>query len=64
VHQPVYYALAGVAKKYGESNNLVSLLVMALGPGASLGIASASWYFFESQLLTLKQRFQSRVRPA
>jgi peptidoglycan/LPS O-acetylase OafA/YrhL len=59
VHQPIYYVLGGkLAKKYVGAGAAVSLMV--LGFVVSLGIASLSWYLFESPILRLKGRREDR----
>ena len=63
VNQPVYYALGGrLVKTYAGASSGAALSVMALGFVVSLGIASLSWYLFESQILKLKGRLEPR-RP-
>jgi peptidoglycan/LPS O-acetylase OafA/YrhL len=63
VNQPMYYAVAGVFKKYTAMTGVINIFIMPLGFVASLGVASLSWYLFESQFLKLKDRLEYHVRP-
>jgi peptidoglycan/LPS O-acetylase OafA/YrhL len=61
VHQPMYYALAGITKAHiGQHHTMVNVAVMIVGFAASLAVASISWYLFESPILTLKDRLGTR----
>lgn len=61
VHQPMYYALAGIAKNhFGRFNATVNVGVMVAGFAASVAIATLSWYAFESQILKFKNRLEYR----
>lgn len=61
IHQPIYCALSGtLARKLIGSSSGAAISAMILGFVASLGIASLSWYLFESQILKLKSRLDSR----
>jgi peptidoglycan/LPS O-acetylase OafA/YrhL len=61
IHQPIYYALSGtLARKLIGTSSGAAISVMILGFVVSLGIASLSWYLFESQILKLKDRLDSR----
>ncbi len=65
VHQPVYYALNGLGKKYFPGSNAVNVFMMVLGFAVALGVASLSWYLFESQILKWKERvLESRAPKA
>ena len=61
VHQPVYYVLSRtLARKLISTSSGAAISVMVLGFVVSLSIASLSWYLFESQILKLKGRLDSR----
>jgi peptidoglycan/LPS O-acetylase OafA/YrhL len=62
VHQPMYYACSGLAKKYLPSGIAADTTVAALGFFASLALASLSWHFFESPILSLKQKIEEAPR--
>jgi len=58
VHQPVYYFLASRLVKNHAIGSGAAFSFMAFGFVVSLGIASLSWYFFESPILKLKCKFE------
>jgi len=61
VQQPIYYVLSGrLARKYIGTGSGVAIFLMLFGFVVSLSIASLSWYLFESQILKLKGRLDSR----
>jgi peptidoglycan/LPS O-acetylase OafA/YrhL len=64
VHQPMYYALGGLLRKHAGVHVMAYILVAMAGFAASLGIASVSWYLFESQLLKLRNRLVHREHAA
>jgi peptidoglycan/LPS O-acetylase OafA/YrhL len=58
VHQPVYYFLASRLVKDHTLGSGAAFSVMAFGFVVTLGIASLSWYFFESPILKLKGKLE------
>jgi peptidoglycan/LPS O-acetylase OafA/YrhL len=64
VHQPMYYALGGLLKKYAGVHVVANIVAAMFGFVASLGIASLSWFLFESRILMLRNRLEHRDLPA
>jgi peptidoglycan/LPS O-acetylase OafA/YrhL len=60
VHQPVYYFLASRLVKNHIVGGSAAFSIIALGFVMTLGIASLSWYFFESRILRLKSKLEFR----
>jgi peptidoglycan/LPS O-acetylase OafA/YrhL len=61
VHEPISFVLRNklVRRHIGTSSG-ASIAVMILGFALSLGIATVSWYLFESQMLKLRGRLEHR----
>jgi peptidoglycan/LPS O-acetylase OafA/YrhL len=64
LHRPAGFLVESLVARTAPSFGLHTFAMLSMKVGASVVLASASWYAFERRILKLKARFSSDAHPA